>query len=174
MSRAMFWFIAAAACAAGAVALTGAGESSPLVWLTALIGAGLCLGGGASGRPAAMFAGATVLLAGYGATLAGGSSDAVDTLVFALLLWLCVEFNERSMELRRSVVPTIAATVNWISGVGVVAGSTALLWLVVSAVDSAAPAGGILSRVLAVAAVVGLAVMVSGLSKGRKGGTLPG
>lgn len=174
MSRQTVLFAAAAVCAVGAAAVVGAGESSPLIWMVALTGIAVCLGGGAAGRPAPMFAGAAVLVGAYGTTLATGSSDAVDSLVFALLLWLTVELNMRSMELRRSVVPTGPATVSWLVGVGVVAGSTALLWLVVSAIESSAPAGGILSRVLAIGAVVAVAAMVSGLPRGRKDRALPG
>ncbi len=174
MSHPMVSFIAAAVCAAGAVVVTGAGESSPLVWLAALIGAAVCLGGGAAGRPAAMFAGAAALIGAYGTTLASGSSNAVGSLAFALLLWFSVELNMRSMDLRRSVIPTVAATLSWLVGAGLVAGSTALLWLVVSAIDSSAPAGGLSSRVLAVGAVVAFAVMVSGLRWGRRDRTLPG
>src|SRR5690606_38654920 len=98
----------------------------------------------------------------------------VDSLAFALLLWFCVELNMRSMELRRSAIPTVPATLSWLAGAGLVAGSTALLWLVVSAIDSSAPAGGLFSRVLAVGAVVVLAVLVSGLPRGRRDRTLPG
>ncbi len=175
MNRSLVLFVAGAVCAVGAVVVLGAGEASPLVWLLAVTGAGICLGGGAAGNPALMFAGAAVMLAGYGFTLSSGSSDAVDTLVFALLLWLCVESTMRSMELRRSIVPTRAATLGWLGNVAMVAGGTALVWVVVSAIESSAPTGGILFRVLAVIAVVALAAIVSGIPRGRRNDTrLPG
>jgi len=168
MNRSLVLFVAAAVCAVGAVAVVGWGESSPLVWFAAAAGAGFCAGGGAAGRPAMMFAGAAALLAAYGFTLTGESSGAVATLAFALLLWLCVELNMRSMELRRSVVPSPGAVRSWLAGVGAVAGGTVLLWVVVSAIDSSAPAGGILFRLLAVVAVVAVAVIVSGTPRGRR------
>lgn len=160
-------FGGAVASAVGVIFVVGRGEGSPLIVAVAVAGGLVSAAGGAAGVPALMYAGAVVLLGGFGLTLATGSSGALDSLVVAILLWLHVELSLRSMELRRAVVPQATVVVSWLAVTSVVIAGVVVLWMLVGAVVGIAPVGGLFFRVLAVVVVVVIAVMVSGLPYGR-------
>jgi hypothetical protein len=163
MSRPVALFAAAVLTAGTVVAVVATG-AHPVVGAIMLFGAAVSVAGSALGRSSVVVSGIVAMVVGYGVAVAADSADALASLATGVLLWLHFELSVRSMELRRRVVPTRSAGINWVAGTVGTAALVLALWLLVGVVEATAPDGGVVFRVLAVAAVVVVAVIVSGIS----------
>lgn len=174
MRLAFLLYLLAVLSAGAVVLLTGVGETSPLVWMAGVLGALVALAGGAYGRAQVVYAGAAAMLGGFAITLTTGTSDAVGTLAVGLLVWLHVELQLRSIELRPAFRPDVRANLSWLGTLALITGVTVLVWFVAGVIEAMAPTGGLVFRLLAVASVVTLAILVSGIPWLRRRQVFPG
>lgn len=163
MKPAVLTYALSVMAAVAVTILTARGETSPLVWAASVLGAATAIAAGAFGRASIVYAGVAAMLGAFAVTLTTGSSDAFDTLVVALLTWLHVELQMRSMELRPAYRPQRTASLGWLGSMTTIAAVTIALWFTIGLIETSARPGGVVFRVLAVVLVVAVALLVSGL-----------